>query len=177
MHQHVTAFTKRPWFHRAWTFQERCLARDAQVLCGNYQIPRKTIISAFRALESRGLSQAIFGDVADCMMASSRFYASALDKQQPYLSILLRLTRNLKATDPRDKIFAILGLTETSQLNNVKPDYKRSVAQVYTQYANVIITQEQSLSIFSSVLGEYQGKDLPSWVPDWRLSRRTAYLH
>jgi hypothetical protein len=175
--RHVSTFINRPWFHRAWTFQELCLARDAQVLCGTHQLPWDTIAKAFTFLESRGLSQAIFGEVADCMTASSRFYVNSPEREQPYLSIVLPLTRNLQATDPRDKVFAMMGLVDTSQLHGFKPDYTLSVAQVYLNCTRAMIVQEQGLSVFSSAMGQFQGKDLPSWVPDWRLPRRTAYLH
>ncbi|KAH7304422.1 heterokaryon incompatibility protein-domain-containing protein [Stachybotrys elegans] len=174
---HVSAFIGRAWFRRAWTFQELCLARDAQVLCGEYEIGWATIATAFETLESRGLSQGVFRDAADCLAVSSRFYGKNLAGERPSLSVFLPLTRNLQAMDPRDKIFALLGLAHTHNLLDVGPNYNLSVAEVYTRYARAMIIQEQGLSILSSVMTGYQGKDLPSWVPDWRLPRRTAYLY
>lgn len=177
--RHISAFISKPsnWFHRAWCFQEVCLARDAQVLYGKHQLPWDTMAKAFRSLESHGLSQSIFGDIADCMAASSRFYVDAPEREQPYLSTVLPLTRNLKATDDRDKVFAMLGLINTSFLECAGPDYTLSVVEIYSRYTRAMIAQEQGLSVFSSVMGPAQRPGLPSWVPDWRLPRETAYLH
>lgn len=175
--RHIATFINRPWFHRAWTFQELCLAKDAQILCGTHQLPWGTIARAFKILESHGLSQSVFGDIADCMTASSRFYANAPEREHPYLSTVLPLTRKLEATDPRDKVFAMLGLVDVSRLRGIKPDYTLSVAEVYTSCTRAMIVQEQGLSVFSSVTGKAKGQDLPSWVPDWRAPRRTAYLY
>ncbi|GME42095.1 heterokaryon incompatibility protein [Neofusicoccum parvum] len=60
----------------------------------------------------------------------------------------------------------------------IQPDYSDNVtvADVYTKCARLWITRERGLSILSSSLGPIQGRDLPSWVPDWRLPRRTAIL-
>ncbi|KAI0547896.1 heterokaryon incompatibility protein-domain-containing protein [Xylaria curta] len=173
----VASFIDRKWFHRVWTFQELCLAKDAQVLCGDFQISWSVIAKAYAALESYGLSQSIFGGIADCMAASSRFYSNNLDLERPYLSVLLPLTRELEATDPRDKVFAMLGLVNMSRLPTVKCDYTLSVKEVYTSFARAMIIQEQGLSVFSSIMGHSNKLSLPSWVPDWRLPRRTAYLH
>ena len=42
----VRAFVSRQWFHRAWTFQEACLASSAHVKCGRFTLPWLTLCSA-----------------------------------------------------------------------------------------------------------------------------------
>ncbi len=73
-------------------------------------------------------------------------------------------TRHCKSTDPRDKIFALLGLViEPSELS---ADYTRSKEDVYKWLARSIIERDSCLDVLSGVQGK-PGQGLSSWVPDW----------
>lgn len=78
---------------------------------------------------------------------------------------LLRAACRLDATDPRDKVFGILGLAKF----NGKPilaDYKKTKRQVYSEaYAAVIRDSLDMSYTMWSVFGS-KNKGLPSWVPD-----------
>jgi hypothetical protein len=70
--------------------------------------------------------------------------------------ILLQRSWRFKAIDPKDRIFAVLGLstTDTSAdkgLLFLKPDYALSVSELYLRVARRIIKKEQSLGILSAV--------------------------
>ncbi|KAH9890177.1 heterokaryon incompatibility protein-domain-containing protein [Xylariomycetidae sp. FL2044] len=175
--RHIAAFTDRPWFHRAWTFQELCLARDAKMLCGHHELHWGIIAKALAVLESHGLLQQVLGSIADCLTASSRLYSKTANLEESSLSTILPLTRKLEASDPRDKVYAMLGLVNLSRLPGVKPDYTLSISEVYIAAARAMILEEQGLAVFSSATSRPITQDLPSWVPDWRVPRRTAYLH
>ena len=174
----IRAFADRPWFHRAWTFQEACLSPDSQLLCGHHKLPWRIFVSATLWLTSSGMSS-VFGDTADTIAALAHFAAANPSHQPAHLSTVLPLTRNLRATDPRDKVFSFLGMVDRTDLPPLIPSYTLSVAEVYTRTARAMITQERGLSALSGVYGPHRSSDrnLPSWVPDWRLPRATAYLH
>jgi hypothetical protein len=97
------------------------------------------------------------------------------------LHLLLRLTSSFRSTDPRDKVFALLGLScETRDPKywpqELIPDYNRSVQDVYMHATRYCIGQTHSLSILSQY--EYgpirksrdSGAPFPSWVPRWDLA-------
>lgn len=86
------------------------------------------------------------------------------------LFYLLNRTRNFDATDPRDKLFALLGLTRGLSADLTVADYKRPVRDVFLELAETAITRSHSLditSLGSSPSSTYSTDGLPSWVPDF----------
>lgn len=172
----VTEFVKRPWFQRAWTFQEACLSDKSEILCGNHRLPWRTFIMAALYIKDQRRLDA-FGTTADTIMALAHFSAANAEKETPFLSVLLPLTRGLKSLDPRDKIFCLLGMVEKRGLGDFKPDYTMDMAEVYTVCARAMMSQERGLSVLSGTQLASKNATLPSWVPDWTQARATAYIH
>ncbi|KAI0183831.1 heterokaryon incompatibility protein-domain-containing protein [Xylaria flabelliformis] len=78
---------------------------------------------------------------------------------------------HLDSSDPRDKIFALLGLaTDRKDLSarGVIPDYTKSCWEVYTSTTAAML-QQGHLSLLSFIQpGRGSGlESLPSWVPNW----------
>lgn len=70
----------------------------------------------------------------------------------------------------------MLGVLEEQKTPGVFPDYRASVQGLFIGTAQKIIRHDGDLSILSNCFGSLEGTELPSWVPDWRVSRRTALL-
>ena len=89
--------------------------------------------------------------------------------RQP-LRELIRACRYRRATDPRDKIYALLGLMGDGRNNLLQPDYTKPVAEVYAHATQHFIIQSESLDPICGwqSLGR---DDLPSWVPDYNLNQ------
>ncbi|PMD47969.1 hypothetical protein L207DRAFT_628518 [Hyaloscypha variabilis F] len=86
---------------------------------------------------------------------------------------VLELGRDLKASDPRDKVYGFLGLTRVG----IIPDYKKDVREVYIETALHLlrltgITQTLNLAGMENE----QKFELPSWVPNWTSRRKGLYL-
>jgi hypothetical protein len=64
--------------------------------------------------------------------------------QTPYIFNFMIATSFLESTDPRDKIYALLGLA--SKIPGFSPDYAKPVEQVYKELACSLIAKEKSLS-------------------------------
>ncbi|RSL47569.1 hypothetical protein CEP54_013339 [Fusarium duplospermum] len=69
-------------------------------------------------------------------------------------------------SNPKDKIYAFLGMAKDRQQLGITPQYSLPDRQVYIDTAARILKNANSLHLLSDVL---PGKvlDLPSWVPDW----------
>lgn len=95
----------------------------------------------------------------------------------PPLRMLLDTHRFSKSSDPRDKIYAFLGLADRrmapfrSQPNALTPNYNLSVQEVYTDAARVLLTSYRNLSLLSHVEDPSSRRvpNLPSWVPDYSI--------
>jgi hypothetical protein len=79
--------------------------------------------------------------------------------------------RRWDATDPRDKVYGILGLAELDEERQlITVNYNRSVAEVYHDVAIAILKQTGDLSVCAHVYHdpEYDGDvDYKSWAPRW----------
>ncbi|KAF4628422.1 hypothetical protein G7Y89_g9736 [Cudoniella acicularis] len=88
-----------------------------------------------------------------------------LDKEN--ILTILHNTQNAKFSDPRDRLYAILGVTEDNE--DVEIGYSIPVEQVYRTWAEKRIRRTNTLDIFSVCADSARGSgDLPSWVPDLR---------
>jgi hypothetical protein len=102
--------------------------------------------------------------VVSSMMKGKRNMRRTLD-----LKSLLEHSRNCIASDPRDRMYAFLGLAHRGYA--IVPDYAmhNTVVHVLINTARRIIEYERNLSILEHVCHgrEQLGCFLPTWVPDW----------
>jgi hypothetical protein len=79
---------------------------------------------------------------------------------------LLDSAWRLGASDPRDKLFALLGLVKDEVRADIPSDYTKSVHKVYIDVARFLIRTERDFYIFSYAgLGNVGQLGLPPWVP------------
>lgn len=87
------------------------------------------------------------------------------------LTYLLGISQLFTCSDPRDKVYAFLGLAEEGILSEdaLRPDYTIPVTEVYRRVAEYILTTTRSLEIWS-VGTTRMLCGLPTWVPDWSVA-------
>ena len=169
----------RPWWERTWIVQEIWCASDAVLQCGTSIIEWKTFQMAMDYSEAWD----DIGDALEGMKRQSQWdklrrrYTLAINLAKARvngssLSSLLWNTWDRASTDPKDKVFVVLGLVGDTQGISVAPDYRKSMEQVYRETAHHIIANEGRLDILLAASGIHGNDGLPSWVPDWR---REAY--
>jgi len=97
---------------------------------------------------------------------------------QPPISNLIDLSRHQNATDPRDKIFALLGLLSSQHpcAGLVEPDYSLPTSRLYTLFSKRYIERFGSLDVLGLVGNSDLDSHLPTWVPDWRVMPKDAIL-
>ncbi|KAJ9653647.1 hypothetical protein H2198_007198 [Neophaeococcomyces mojaviensis] len=88
--------------------------------------------------------------------------------------------RDMKATDPRDKIYALVNLSEAYQVADPSMfSYDRSISDAYRVWTIHILRTENSLETLSAV-GRYKTSNSTvtySWVPDWNTTSDNIAHH
>jgi hypothetical protein len=159
------------WFTRTWIIQEIAVCQRAVLRCGSDECD-------FEALETA--SQRILSLSLDAITAVDPKRAARLTtfrnhhrKSRPdaVLSLpeVISLGRESYATDPRDKIIALLGLAEELTEMGIRPDYSKTPRETFIRAVIQIIIGTQSLDVLSTIHDHRSESipNLPSWVPDF----------
>jgi hypothetical protein len=103
------------------------------------------------------------------LLAQSRTKFEKREKQS-FQDILFRHLSS-EATDPRDKVFALLeSVSGDADLSKkVQPDYEKSVEEVYIGAADFIMSSNYLRMVLANAGTGWDRKfdTLPSWAPDW----------
>jgi hypothetical protein len=184
-------FLERPYWKRVWVVQELAAcgfgpdegdvrAGKGLIVCGSRAFPKGLFdlicillsvsikpgsahsVSGFREPET---SFTLRIPIPAFEMCSTLLQ---LDNERPDLdstniSLLMYATRNFQATDPRDKVYALLGLSRHKSM--VVPDYSRDIDSVLTGLIKTVIHSDRSLRCLTY---NRQGSNKfgPSWIPD-----------
>jgi len=98
------------------------------------------------------------------------------DLSQPnQLSFLLRRAAELKVTDPRDRVYALLGLIQgASNIEDLRPDYQKSYPQLCYNLAGYF-AKAGNFCFLDQCDGTWAG--LPSWVPSIQFGGQQDIMH
>ncbi|KAK0658021.1 heterokaryon incompatibility protein-domain-containing protein [Cercophora newfieldiana] len=185
-------FQTRQWWHRVWTVQEYCPDVDRLFLCGDTTFtPRCLYEALFLAKLVIDASDSQFlSDAMDVVMRTETFRAEYHRKRPPgeltlyerlhgyefkrhplTLEAILITWRSRLASDPRDKVFALLGLLEVPfrQHPLLAINCSLSTVDVFTNVAEYMLEESRSLGFLGAVqpVRSISQTGYPSWVPDW----------
>jgi hypothetical protein len=185
-----TVFSRR-WFTRLWVWQEVALPPVAVCQIGGYTIPwREIMLTAFWWNEV--MDQ--FNDLPPESLPDEQtqwnmhfpatifMIANDSDQQEPFaglhLSQIVYQSRHGEATDPRDKIYGLLGMTRWSKSGRrlppgLRPNYNESVRNCMRDATRAMLVEDEDLGVLSNELldvergagSEYE--TWPSWTPIW----------
>jgi Heterokaryon incompatibility protein (HET) len=171
----------RSWFRRVWIVQEIAVARDAIVVCGPDSMPWREFRKGCDQIERRVRRTSIRNPYIDTHFRQCTSIGKSLDisnlssrKAQLKRKLLFLLNRfgHFDTTDPRDKIYGLLGLASEVQQPNAEnekivPDYNQPTSMVYADLVNFLVSKTRRLDVLRACEGSRKIPDLPSWVPDW----------
>jgi hypothetical protein len=80
---------------------------------------------------------------------------------------VMRLTSNSRASDPRDRLFGLVGLIQNGAREPLQPNYFLSAQHVFVGIFAHCIINERALHLFFSSAGLSAPATSPSWIPDW----------
>jgi hypothetical protein len=166
-------FLNRPFWSRVWVVQELAIpgsgAGDVgwldndrvQIRCGSAWVPFSTFNVACASLVQ--LMPGIISSVACLSLAdpSSRMHPAGLSmfgvvqsciptasRQRLSIVKLLHMTHFLKATDPRDRVYALIALARDED-HVLVPDYSVSTAQMLRELVRHLVLTDNNLMVLS----------------------------
>jgi hypothetical protein len=192
----------RPWFGRVWIVQEFLNARNSVFMSGALEIPTELLVHCGYAT---GVCAAIgevvvrhSRDAHDARRLILRPLALSLDQSSRRIvgddgirifDLWFR-SQQLEATDPRDRVFALLSTQTAVGMDMI--NYSKDEATVYKEIATTTLSIPVPAikwvgETFQAPKPQLQGDDfhrvsrflackfcspqsssLPSWVPDWK---------
>ncbi|RSL53409.1 hypothetical protein CEP54_010391 [Fusarium duplospermum] len=165
----------RPWFRRVWVLQEVRNGKFPVIICGAKVLPWRVFdnFTRFGFPHTFGLIPVPL-DIRTVSRAEEKFDAEGLFRR-------LCKSRVCLATDPRDKVFALLPLFSKVDGAGVKgflPDYSRSTKDTFVNLAKYLLrSSEVGFSLLYAIESQSSLGELPSWVPDWSAIPRTQYIY
>lgn len=159
-----------PWWNRIWTVQEALLPGRATVYWGPYELNWTVFHKAADAFFDGSAPQVPneFWDNGCLLNLQSAMRGLSFSQGEALFEVLWRW-RYRQATDPRDKVFGILGFRKDTTLPNVRTcDYTISAQALYQQVTADLIRQCRDLSPLIGRGGERSDiAGLASWAVDW----------
>jgi hypothetical protein len=185
----------RPWFKRVWILQELVLSKDPWIQCGTsatrwaclyshvFDIslkrslkPEERIVHSMGRLhlQHRSLEWAK-NETAENETAENETAESETPRFAKRLYDLLKSRKGFGVTDPRDMLFANLGLVgdalehENKLLHLIAVDYQKNEAKVYSDLACYFFENLDDFRIFGLLdpIEKRCDSEAPSWAPDW----------
>ena len=182
-----TAFSnlilKRPWYDRAWTFQESVLARTKTYFCGRFQIPHSQMVLVFSMMhmlqeKTRRAEYKVFQETRFETMIMGKIGDKELaPKNAGDLGYWLSRRRGAKCKIPSDLVYSNLGVASRLWTTLIQPDYQKPFNVVFAESITHIIQVHGNLNVIGLVdYASVLTPELPSWVPDWRIPGANDYL-
>ncbi|KAK4097724.1 HET-domain-containing protein [Parathielavia hyrcaniae] len=178
----------RPWFTRMWVVQEvavRHLEDDdekVRMMVGDLTVPWFVMYNAFhhaRYIRPRG-NDSVLAERLSCRSGlysiaqawNNKMALTRFASQDEYFSLAKQLALSLSlftlfgATDPRDRIYSLLGLLVGNESipGHLAPDYSKPVDRVYHEYVAWMLREDTGIDLLGLSTGPQPGR--PSWVPN-----------
>jgi hypothetical protein len=171
----------RDFWNRIWVVQEIAVASRCMVHCGQDSVTWDELLEVsttlfhlqgwnYYALKTsfNTLPAEITVNLAvgPCRVVLD---PAAIDSSAPPIvrlaNVVCYYQRNSCCADPRDKIYALLGIASAEKVLN--PYYSSSVYDVYTKFVQQVIIETENLNILCHKIPKVNNFCLQSWTPDW----------
>ncbi|KAJ8107021.1 hypothetical protein ONZ43_g6866 [Nemania bipapillata] len=189
-------FFMSPYFRRMWIWQEITLGNNLRIWFGNGEGDATPLIFAHHFLDlysasmnssynaawcdsdedtQETLNERLLGSANALLMFRDRIL---MGRGRPHRRLIENLATvgTFDATDPRDKIYALLGLSCDGALFAEHVSYapSESVERTFTRFAKLFVDRGEGIEVLLQA-GLREEKDTwPSWVPHWEKLERNV---
>ena len=175
----------RSWFYRVWIMQEVVLSHRVIIMCGGKCISWEDLSMFTYCMIDNDLAQHLSrwgpshredeGLESGCIRVNKIAGIRELNITDPRNALFITglvQGRGAQATNPRDKVFAIMGMTS----DVIYPRYSDPIIDIYIEAALKAVTPPFGIDLLCCVDHLHPTPSQPSWVPDWATPRQTASL-
>jgi len=172
-----------PWFVRVWVIQEVCYGKLVWFHYGRLIVTFAALSDSFSKIQKH-LGDGFVGPDGVGRQGfrlfnhyhSIREFLTGRDFSFPEAFSLENIHSRFAftlATDPRDRVFALLNISDARLHGScILPDYRSSTWDAFVHAAVAILTHSPRLELLgyaglANSPSSYSGKQLPSWVPDF----------
>lgn len=187
---------ERPYWGRMWVLQEVILARKLTVWCGRQSADWIIFVEAVFALlrlakklcwggnfnigssfEAMHKLQRRVAEIYPFVFLRSKALSVGKPVAQSFATFL-SVTAASQATDPRDKVYGLLGLLPQGSTERLQfqPNYSQSPKRLFIGVTRYFLDTTRTLDVLTSRPSKTNNtsigidKNLPSWVPNWTAS-------
>jgi hypothetical protein len=179
-------FFASPYFGRIWILQEFALAKRLEFCLGDVTCEANFIMVAVEYIkrysgamnahyvghrhpgDPDSLSVRAFrGMHAFNRMSTQRILAQYGDGNERLIDVLPRVAPTFQATDPRDKIYGLLGLVSDGDKfeQHVKYSCDETYLETYIRFAKLFVEEGHGVELLCQAGLRVTESGLPSWVP------------
>lgn len=155
----LSSLLQQEWFSRIWVLQEAALAKSAMITCGRREVNSRTFVVMPSLLNidcGEGVQYRL--DILPGLFRANSWWAGGSSKD--LLTLLQKFGRS-KASDNRDVIYALLGLSGDAHSSQIlRPDYEMSLQE----------TIQQSMAYFMMKTHDLLSHVAIQALPQWSLS-------
>ncbi|KAI0868329.1 HET-domain-containing protein [Hypoxylon argillaceum] len=185
-----------PYFRRVWIRQEVTLGNNLHIWFGSGEGDAAPLIFAHHLLDQYSasmnssynaawcdsdednkdtLKERLVGSANAKTMFRERIFTGRGRPQRRLIEVLATVG-SFDATDPRDKIYALLGLARDGAFFAQHVSYapSDSVERTFARFAKLFIDRGEGIEVLLQAGFHEEEDEWPSWVPHWENLKRTA---
>jgi hypothetical protein len=130
-----TKLLLRPYWKRIWIIQELAAASSIILFCGRHKLSWEIFCNGFEVLVDKTGSD----ELEIRFQKICKFRTDKLTRQPISLLATLYRSQSALSTDPRDKLYALLGLVFDGDHFIPEPNYNLSKEETYTTFILALI--------------------------------------
>ena len=174
---------REAWWGRVWVIQEVAVSSRATVVIGESELEWPYLCHAIGTIMRSGVFPAQHTSLMDapeeqCAYSLIIIEALRLRAKQGSLLSISALVAGIRqaATDPRDLVYALLGLAKERKNPLLTPNYSstNTASATFISLIEYSVRFEKTLDIICLSQGKIR-KDFPSWCPDWSQPPRLGW--
>jgi hypothetical protein len=167
---------RRPWFSRIWVIQEAYSAANLVFMCG----AQFATLSAIRfCLYNGAMNTSVVYDHPLALRVAQNYqwiWMDGCSTSVQKLVIFLAGTGRCSASDPRDRVLALIPLVgpESHNLKEIV-DYTKSTEEIFEGFSLTLI---DDIGLLMAVLCRHpHSRDMPSWMIDFNVNTTWNHLY